>query len=103
MYLSASGPTTSYFHATARWEQLFSTVVDTAENISVTQTIIGNNSTPGPVASAVTAAGGTGYWFHMQGRATFTANGNISLAQATSGAGAFTVKTDSMLVIYPQG
>lgn len=103
MYLSMSGPTNSYFHATGRWEQLFSTVVDTAENISVAQSTIGNNSLPNPVASAVTAAGGAGYWFHMQGSVTPTANGSLSVAQATSGAGAFTVQQDSMMVIYPQG
>lgn len=103
MYLSFAGPTTTSFHSTMRWEQLFSTVVDTAENVSVQQSTMGNNSLPAAVASAVTAAGGTGYWFHAQGHVTPSNNTNLTLNGATSGAGAFTVQQDSMMILYPQG
>lgn len=103
MYLSLAGPTTSYFHATVKWAQLFSTVVATAEHVSTTQSTMGNNSLPGPVASNTTAAGGSYYWFHLQGRVIPSNNTSLQLNAATSGAGAFTVQQDSMMILYPQG
>lgn len=98
MYITMAGPTTSSFDSLIKYEQLFQAAYGQNNALSFTtrQTAIGVNT-----GLNATMVNGGGYWVHLQGQATFTATGTLTVNQAsTANVASFTVQQGSRLRVF---
>jgi Spherulation-specific family 4 len=104
IYISLGGPSVSSFYAMIKYEQLGNASVGAAGdalNWTAEQSTIGVNSGAGSSSPTVN---GSGYWVHLHGWVEPSANGNLTVEQASGAAAAsFTVQKGSRLKLYQLG
>lgn len=100
-YLIPTGPATSSYGAWIKYEQLLLTTDDDALHATHFSATIGSTTNGATQLDSGNLVNANTYWCHIQGHATFSAAGNLSVLQAASAnLAAFTVKQHSVLRLY---